>query len=75
MIELLHKNIIGQSFALFSIIQLFSVEGEKAMLSIENTKTGNFCLSYACNYETDEDRGQWDVQVSVSFILFNNVTV
>ena len=61
--------------ALYSILKLFSIEGEKAMLSIENTKTVNFCLAYACNTENADDRGQWDVQVSLSplFRHFNIV--
>ena len=37
------------------------------MLSIQNTKTVNFCLAYACNTENADDRGQWDVQVSPLF--------
>ena len=34
------------------------------MLSIDDTKTENFCLAYACNDELDTGT-QWDVKVCV----------
>ena len=43
------------------------------MLSIENITTGDFCLAYACNTETHDGSGQWEVQVLI--IYFYNKTL
>ena len=57
---LLFPNQKIKTFSVFS-----SNEEEKAMLSIgNNTKTGNFCLTYGCNSDKG-DTGLWDVMVSV----------
>ena len=42
------------------------------MLSVDNTKTGNFCLAYACNAD-DHDIAQWEVKVLSRH--FNNKTL
>ena len=51
--------------SLLKILIVFSNKGGKALLSIGNITTGNFCLTSACNYETENDIAQWEVMVSV----------